>query len=111
MAKTVNEFLSNFFRPDIMVQCSLHVMTCPVCGVLYALPTAFAETQRHLEESLYCPAGHKWHWVDSLEAMIEEHVEPEDPDRDSAEVKKLRRALVQEKHRCEQLEAKVSDKA
>jgi NMD protein affecting ribosome stability and mRNA decay len=44
--------------------------TCPNCGVLHAYPVDVDnEAQSDHSRSIYCPNGHKWHYIGTTEAQ------------------------------------------
>ena len=110
---TAQQVIKSVYTPDVIASVGLSVHDCPDCGVIHAIPTALCEQKRKAangdgdERDIYCPNGHKWSWIDTLEAHVASLLDDNAP-VEGAVVRKLQRELVQEKHAREQLEAEVT---
>jgi hypothetical protein len=78
-----------YARPgyDYTVDTELSVRTCPVCSILYAIPTRLSDRCRERGESWYCPNGHSLHFIET------------DLDRERKARERLERQLANERNR------------
>jgi hypothetical protein len=58
------------------VETTLIVRECPTCGITYALPQKWEDSQRRLKGTVYCPAGCRLGWnkseADRLRAQLDQ---------------------------------------
>ena len=49
---------------------TLHVVECPSCGCIYAIPDGIYQRalRRKVNDSIYCPNGHTWHFTGKTHA-------------------------------------------
>lgn len=88
----------------IAVADTLTMEHCYECGMLFAMPTDFVGYRRKDGDTVFCPAGHEWHYntEEDLKAAAAEKraQEPDPPTRDE-----YLRAI----HRAEQSEARAAE--
>ena len=104
------------------VEIRMALVHCPTCGCPFGIPEPFyfqlhPVTDDDLDEAItgddddvpamHCPNGHKLWPGQSLHAKMAECIRGESEDRSVSS--KLNRELARSKHRCEQLEAEVSE--
>ena len=89
----------------VLVTDRLVTASCPRCGVVHALPRLLNEQRRRTGRPIHCPNGHQWVHTDTLEDHLAELL---GSPPGAKQVKALQGQLVQERHRSEQLEAKVT---
>jgi DNA repair exonuclease SbcCD ATPase subunit len=66
---------------------TLVVSECPVCGTKHAFPQAMENEAQRLKTgfSIFCPAGHRWHYLGETEAQTERRLRKQAEDRLVAE--------------------------
>lgn len=50
---------------NVNVSTSMHIWSCPTCGILYGVPVAFANECREDGKRYYCPNGHSLGWSET----------------------------------------------
>jgi len=80
-------------QEEFQVETGLVVMTCPACGVTYAIPATMKNKRLEDHKNWYCPNGHTLHFPGETPKERENRT--------------LRSALQEATSCCEQLREKV----
>lgn len=88
----------------VTVRVDMEVHTCPVCGVVYYMPTNLVTSRRQTGEPFFCPNGHNLHFTGDTVPTLREKLKK--AEEENARLKKENIGLLS---RIEQLEAKVAD--